>query len=219
MTIPGIPNPAVPYGSLIVISGASGFIGSHVADQALAAGYKVRGTTRDVQKNQWIETLFNQKYGKDSFELVAVPDMEVKGAFDKAVEGAAGFVHVANDMQGSRDPKIAIPRAVEGVLNALKSSAQAGLKRFVFTSSSFAVTQPKPGKVFTLTKDSYNDEAVERVRQSTYDGETVYSASKVESERAISKWVKENNCSLVVNTGEYFSCSTYSKHPHCAFSN
>ncbi|KAF9872767.1 aldehyde reductase [Colletotrichum karsti] len=200
MTIPGIPNPAVPYGSIVVISGASGFIGSHVADQALAAGYKVRGTTRDVQKNQWIVDLFTEKYGKGTFELLAVPDMEAERAFDNAVDGALGFIHVANDMTGSRDPAVAIPRAVNGALNALKSSAKAGLKRFVFTSSSFAVTQPKPGKVFTLTEDSFNVEAVERCKQPGADGETVYSASKVEAEWAISKWVEENKPSLVVNT-------------------
>ncbi|KAH8896159.1 aldehyde reductase [Thozetella sp. PMI_491] len=200
MPIPGIITPAVPYGSLVVISGASGFIGSHVVDQTLTAGYKVRGTTRDIHKNQWLADHFRQKYGNDMFQLVEVPDMEVEGAFDAAVEGASGFIHVANDMQGSRNPDIAIPRAVNGALSALKSSANAGLKRFVFTSSSFAVTQPKPGKVFTLTVESFNDEAVERVKTPGADGETVYSASKVEAERAITRWVNKNQPSLVVNT-------------------
>ncbi|KAF6781347.1 aldehyde reductase [Colletotrichum sojae] len=114
--------------------------------------------------------------------------------------GAAGFIHVANDMTGSRDPAIAIPRAVNGALNAAKASVKARLNRFVFTSSSFAVTQPRPGKVFTLTAESFNDEAVERVKTPGADGETVYSASKVEAERALSRWVEESRTSLVVNT-------------------
>lgn len=112
-------------------------------------------------------------------------------------------------MQGSRDPAVAIPRAVNGALNAAKASAKAGLKRFVFTSSSFAVTQPKPGKVFTLTSESFNDEAVERVKTPGADGATVYSASKVEAERALSRWVEESQTSLVVNTG--MSSTTTSK--------
>ncbi|KAF6786155.1 aldehyde reductase [Colletotrichum sojae] len=90
MTLPGIPDPAVPYGSLVVISGASGFIGSHVADQTLAAGYRVRGTTRDVAKNRWLEDYFRSKYGDDKFHLVAVPDMEAPDAFDEAVRGMKG---------------------------------------------------------------------------------------------------------------------------------
>ncbi|KAI3550021.1 aldehyde reductase [Colletotrichum abscissum] len=200
MPIPGIPQPAVPYGSLVVISGVSGFIGSHVADQAISAGYRVRGTTRDVSKSQWLEDYFQTKYGSHMFHLASVPDMEAPDAFNEAVQGAVGFIHVANDMQGSRDPAVAIPRAVNGALNAAKASSEADLKRFVFTSSSFAVTQPKPGKVFTLTAESFNEEAVERIKQPGADGETVYSASKVEAERALSRWAKENKSSLIINT-------------------
>lgn len=105
-------------------------------------------------------------------------------------------------MTHATDPNVAVPRAVNGALNALKASAKVpGLKRFIFTSSSFAATQPKPEKKFTITTESYNDEAVERARKPNADGETVYSASKVEAERAIFKWVKENKPSLIVNTG------------------
>lgn len=87
MPIPGIKNPAVSYGQVIVVSGATGFIGSHVADQLLAAGYKVRGTTRSVQKGAWIEELFQRKYGPGNFELKEVSDMAAEGAFDKVVDG------------------------------------------------------------------------------------------------------------------------------------
>lgn len=89
MTIPGIKNPAVPYGSLIVVTGCSGFIGSHVADQVLAAGYKVRGTSRDSQKNKWLSDYFDDKHGKGKFELVSIPDLTKDSAFDEAVKGTS----------------------------------------------------------------------------------------------------------------------------------
>ncbi|KAJ4243684.1 hypothetical protein NW757_011111 [Fusarium falciforme] len=201
MTIPGIKYPAVPYGSFVVISGVSGFIGSHVADQALAAGYKVRGTTRSVQKSAWVEEYFKTKYGPNNFELIEVPDMAAEGAFDKAARGATGFVHVAQDMAGSADPSVVVPRAVNGALNALKAAANEPLmKRFVYTSSSFAVTFPKPGRRFTVTAAMFNDEAVERAWGPNPEDSAVYACSKVEAERAISKWVEEHKPSLVVNT-------------------
>lgn len=87
MTIPGIASPAVPYGEFIVVSGVTGFIGSHVADQLLTAGYKVRGTTRSVRKGVWAEEYFKKKYGSDNFELREVPDMAAEGAFDEVVQG------------------------------------------------------------------------------------------------------------------------------------
>jgi len=87
MTIPGIPNPAIPYGSTVVVTGCSGFIGSHVADQVLAAGFKVRGTSRDATKNQWLKDFFDAKHGAGKFELVSVPNVTRKDAFEEAAKG------------------------------------------------------------------------------------------------------------------------------------
>jgi nucleoside-diphosphate-sugar epimerase len=118
-------------------------------------------------------------------------------------------------MLGSGDPSIAIPQAVNMALNALKSSSAAGLKRFVYTSSSFAVTQPKPGVKFTVTETTFNEEAVEKVKQlgEKAGGATVYSASKVEVERAMQKWQSENPSSeIVVNCGRFESPVLFSHH-------
>lgn len=105
-------------------------------------------------------------------------------------------------MTHSTDPHVAIPRTVNGALNALRASARvSSMKRFVYTSSSFAATQPKPDTKFTITAESYNDEAVEQAWKPNASGETIYAAGKVEAERAIFKWVRENSSSLTVNTG------------------
>jgi nucleoside-diphosphate-sugar epimerase len=203
-----ISDPAVPFGSLIVVSGAAGFIGSHVVDQLLAAKYRVRGTTRNAQKSAWEVEFFNRKYGPGKFELVEVKDMGVWGAFDEAVSGATGFVHVASDISFSDDPNVVITSTVNGVKNALTSAAkEAGMKRFVFTSSSAAATLPKPGKKFTITANSWDDEAVKNAWNGKTDGFSsypfmVYSAGKTEGERAVWDWVKDNKPHFVVNTGK-----------------
>ena len=87
MTIPGIENPVIPYGSTIVVTGCSGFIGSHVADQVLNAGYKVRGTSRDANKNNWLKEYFVTRHGEGKFELVSVPDLTKDDAFEDVVKG------------------------------------------------------------------------------------------------------------------------------------
>ena len=79
--------PAIPPGSLVLVTGANGFIGSHVADQFLAAGYRVRGTVRSESKGLWLKELFDKKYSSGKFEIAIVPDMTLKGAFDDATEG------------------------------------------------------------------------------------------------------------------------------------
>jgi nucleoside-diphosphate-sugar epimerase len=115
--------------------------------------------------------------------------------------GAAGFIHVAHDMNGSGDPAIAIPYTVTMAMNTLKSASAAGIKRFVYTSSSFAVTQPKPSVPFTVDERTFNEAAIAAVKEKGRDagGATVYSASKVEVERAMQKWKDETGAKIVVN--------------------
>jgi nucleoside-diphosphate-sugar epimerase len=79
--------PAIPLDSVVLVTGVNGFIGSHIADQFLQAGYKVRGTVRKASKADGLKALWEKKYGPGQFEVVEVPEMAVKGAFDEAVKG------------------------------------------------------------------------------------------------------------------------------------
>ena len=79
--------PVIAPGSLILVTGVNGFIASHVADQLISAGYRVRGTVRNATKAAWLEELFDNKYGKGHFEIVVVEDMAKPGAFDEACKG------------------------------------------------------------------------------------------------------------------------------------
>lgn len=83
-----IQNPAIPKGSTVLVTGANGLIASHVVDQFLENGYKVRGTVRDPVKSAWLTALFDKKYGNGAFELVQVADMAVENAYDEVVKGA-----------------------------------------------------------------------------------------------------------------------------------
>ena len=83
------------------------------------------------------------------------------------------------------------------------------MKRFVYTSSSFAATMPKPGKRFTVFANTFNNEAVEDALISDPDGATVYAASKVEAERSILKWIDENKPLLIVNRSKHVLSGTW----------
>jgi uncharacterized protein YbjT (DUF2867 family) len=83
----GIQNSALPAGSIVLVTGINGLIGSHVANQLLKAGYRVRGTVRDAQKTQWAQALFDKLYGEGKFGMVEIKDLTVEGAFDEALKG------------------------------------------------------------------------------------------------------------------------------------
>lgn len=77
----------LPQGSWILVTGANGFVGSHVADQFLKHGYKIRGTVRDAKKNAWVSRYFEGKYGNGRFELVELQDLTDLEAVKKALAG------------------------------------------------------------------------------------------------------------------------------------
>lgn len=77
----------LPKGSLILVTGANGYVASHVVDQFLRLGYKVRGTVRDSQKNEWVGEYFHERYGTQSFELVEVKDLTDPEALKKTLQG------------------------------------------------------------------------------------------------------------------------------------
>lgn len=83
---------AIPKGSTVVITGANGYIASHIADILLQLGYLVRGTVRT--EKPWLDQLFEEKYGKGKFQSVVLPDLATEGVYNDIIKGAAAFVHV-----------------------------------------------------------------------------------------------------------------------------
>jgi uncharacterized protein YbjT (DUF2867 family) len=76
----------LPVGSLVLVTGVSGFVGSHVALELLKSGYKVRGTSRSPDKANFLKEHAFKDY-KDKFDCMTIPNIEVMGAFDEAVKG------------------------------------------------------------------------------------------------------------------------------------
>ncbi|KAF2843537.1 dihydroflavonol-4-reductase [Patellaria atrata CBS 101060] len=196
---------AIPKQARILVTGANGFVASHIIDQLLSAGYNVRGSVRDVNKNAWVGALFEERYGARNFELVSVPDMSKDGCFDEAVKGCAGVVHVASIMSG-RSPEEVIPTVVAGGLNALKSAAkEPAVKRVVYTSSSIAATFPKPDEKFVIDENSWNEESIKTAwaapgKELGMYRMNVYGASKAQTEKDLWKWYDETKPAFEFST-------------------
>ncbi|RAK99438.1 NAD(P)-binding protein [Aspergillus ibericus CBS 121593] len=199
-------TPAIPLGSWVLVTGINGLVGSHVADQLLAHGYRVRGTVRNAQRCAWVRDLFCRKYGDEAFQLVQVEDLSIPGAFDEAIKGVSGVVHVATILEGL-DPKelfAAISQLDRNVLTS--AAAEPSVKRFVYTSSTQAAStialddlEDKP-----VTSDSWNEVAIQKAETGSPSDHkryfNVYSASKALSERGVWDWVKQHKPGFAINT-------------------
>lgn len=90
---------ALPKGSLILVTGANGYIGAKVADTLLQLGYRVRGTVRS--EKPWLNEQFN-KYGEGAFEQVVLPSLVDEQALGHAMTGAAGVAFVVRQDEDLR---------------------------------------------------------------------------------------------------------------------
>lgn len=184
----------IQKGDTVLVTGATGYIGNHVVYELVTAGYKVRGTSRDHTKAQFIVDAIEKKFGKGHLEIVDVPDMIAEDAYDEAVKGVSGIVHLASVVSFSTVADEVIPPAVKGTLNILKAATkEPKVKSLVVTSSSTAAIMPVPNEKIILTKDSWNQKSVDAAGKPDASAYEIYAASKTEAERALWKTVKETN--------------------------
>jgi dihydroflavonol-4-reductase len=125
---------------LILLTGISGFIAKHCAVEMLAAGYRVRGTVRDMAKADKVRATLVQCCDVSKLEFV-VADLMSDAGWDEALSGVHGVLHVASPfvIETPKDENELIRPAVEGTMRVLKAAIAAGAKRFVQTSSVAAI--------------------------------------------------------------------------------
>ncbi|KAK5167089.1 uncharacterized protein LTR77_007819 [Saxophila tyrrhenica] len=194
-------NTALPKESLILVTGATGFIGANTVFEALEAGFRVRGTSRSKESAAKLEASLNNH---PKFASAIVPDVSQEGAWDEAVKGVDAIIHMATDTSFSPDPNVVVTATEEGVRNILRSSKKAGVKRFVLTSSSAAVLFPVSNKDITVEVNDWNQEALDAAwAPPPYTEErafAVYAASKAAMEKAMWKFAEDEKPHFTVNS-------------------
>ena len=129
----------------ILVTGATGFVGWHVARQLLDQGLSVRTLARDPERSA-------QALGSLGGMEVMQGDLRDAATVAKAMAGCGVVYHVAADYRlWVRNAKEMFASNVEGTRNVLKAARSAGVERIVYTSTVGCIGFPKdqPGNETT----------------------------------------------------------------------
>lgn len=124
-----------PNDSLFLVTGAAGFIGSNLCEAILDMGYKVRALDNFSTGKQSNVDMF---LGRDGYEFVKgdIKDLDVCIAACKGVDFVLNQAAWGSVPRSIQMPLFYCANNIQGTLNMLEAARQAGVKKFVYASSS-----------------------------------------------------------------------------------
>jgi dihydroflavonol-4-reductase len=118
-----------------LVTGATGFVGWHVARKLLERGERVRALVRDPARLRELEDV-------EGF----IGDLKDPESLERAVEGCGVVYHVAADYRlWTRDPREMYRSNVDGTRNLFEAAKRIGIERVVYTSTVGCIGIPKDG--------------------------------------------------------------------------
>ena len=124
----------------VLVTGASGYIALHCISELLKKGYSVRGSLRNLDREEEVRSSIKKDVADDNLEFCKLNLLSDDGWQD-AMHGCEYLLHMASPFI-TYEPKNEddlIRPAKEGTLRALKFAKDAGIKKVVLTSSVAAI--------------------------------------------------------------------------------
>jgi dihydroflavonol-4-reductase len=174
---------------LVAVTGASGYVGSHIVRALLEHGHGVRAMVRDASDPARTDHL--RALGDPE---LAEADLTRGGSFDDAAQGCDAVVHAASSTRlTARDPQREIVDvAVGATRNVLEGAARSSsVRRVVQTSSVAAVVDDTLPDSRVFTEDDWNE-------SSTLEHDPYY-LSKILAEREARRIGDRNDAFTLVS--------------------
>jgi nucleoside-diphosphate-sugar epimerase len=188
--------------STVLVTGGSGFVGSHVILLLLRAGHVVRATVRSLTREESVRAMLRDAGvdpGEERLSFFAA-NLEQDEGWADAVAGCDYVMHVASPLPVAApktEDELIVP-ARDGVLRVLKAARDAKVKRVVLTSTCGAIYYGHPPQTAPFDETSWTN----------IHGEmSAYVRSKAIAERAAWDFMKAEGGALelsVVNPSGIF---------------
>jgi dihydroflavonol-4-reductase len=166
-------------GDRVLVTGASGFVGSALVKHLVETGWRVRALLRPTSPRTQLDGL-GVEYAQG--------DINAAESVARAVTGVRYVFHVAADYRlWARQPSELMRTNVEGTRTVMLAAQRAGVERIVYTSS-VATLAPRPN----------GDASDESAPLSPSDAISAYKQSKVLAERLVETLIAEAGLPAVI---------------------
>ena len=177
----------------VLLTGVTGFLGSHTTIQLLNKGYHVLATLRDKSRADHIKQLIAEHTDKIDYLSIVEADLLDESIWNEILKGVDYVMHIASPFPRvlpKKEEDLILP-AKQGTLNILKAASKNGVKKVVLTSSSTAIThgKEKSKRSGIFTEKEWTDESNKK-------DTTPYFRSKTIAEKAAWDFIKEDNSGL-----------------------
>jgi dihydroflavonol-4-reductase len=143
-----------------LVTGASGFVGSHVVRCLLTRGEAVRVLVRASSKLRAIEGLPVER---------AEGDLRDAASLQRAMTGVKRVFHVAADYRlWARNPGEIYENNVQGTRNLLAAARNARVERVVYTSTVGTIAVPREGRLPDESTESTLDQMIGHYKRSKW---------------------------------------------------
>ncbi len=125
----------------VLVTGASGFIAIHCINELLKAGYSVKGSLRNLRRENEVRKSIEDPTRNQKLEFCKLELLEDEG-WDEAAFDCDYLLHIASPftIEEPKKEALLINPALEGTLRALNAAKKSSkLKKVVLTSSMAAI--------------------------------------------------------------------------------